>query len=892
MGGATTNYGKIELSNCNDSIIYNVTPIKRGFDITFTPDGSVYGFGESWSPNVVNNVPYWITGQSSVIHYLTGISSADDGIMGLVSDETGTLFTAGNGITKQSLVCCDYPYTYLGDLPPDMQCQGDITYRRGKFYLAAIGNKLVEVDVKNPANSQTVMDFPPGTLPIHGLTTVQVSCDSVATYAIGRALTHSVVYEVHFGDWTVTEVCDLDGLSITGAGSQSECMLPPCGVFVDLDEDNSSLGFWGDHCVDTFCLPPAAIADTDVRILSSVGYIDSISMQLTGILDAGSEHLTAGTLLADIGVLGDGTPYLTLVNGGSASIDDFEAALKGIQYQNIALPLTYGMRKVLVTGWADGETSPVSTVELPLANGFFNFQTDLTQPTCHGLSDGSLGISASGGTAPYGYEWASGLTANFIDGLTAGSYPLTVTDSLGCTTSDTILLSEPDNLWASIAIDGPTTVCGASGQMSGTADGGTPPLDFLWSNGSTTTAIGNLPPGSYVLTVTDSLGCTATVTAMLTEGDTVLTVQPASICEGENFQWQGNALSVDTLACEVYTLTNGCDSTSCLDLTVNPLPDVQLTTLGDLCGGSEVAISAGQHSGYLWSNGETGAEISVATPGSYSVTVSNVFGCEASASVDILPGVEFTWQAGGPTCFGEADGRIEVTDVTAGTPPFSHSIDGQNFLGETVFENLPPGTYPLTVADASGCAQAVEVVLAAPAEITLDAGPDREIALGEGISLTAMTNLMFPTVLWQPPTGLNVIDQLEVLAQPTETTLYLVEVQDSLGCTASDEVLVTVELRSNVYAPTAFSPNGDGVNDEFRLFTDKSVASIRSLRIFDRWGELVFEKLDFPPSAADAGWDGNFKGKTAPTGIYVFTAEVQRVDGVEESLTGEVALLR
>ncbi len=252
--------------------------------------------------------------------------------MGLVSDETGTLFTAGNGILRQSLVCCDYPVTYLGDLPPDMRCQGDITYRRGKFYLASIGNKLVEVDMKNPSNSQIVMDFPPGTLPIHGLTTVQVSCDSVATYAVGRALTHSVVYEVHFDDWTVTEVCDLDGLSITGAGSQSECMLPPCGVFVDLDEDNSSLGFWGNHCADTFCISPAAIADTDVVVLSGTGQLDSITFELADVVDVGSESLSVSAA-TNLVVIGDGTTLLTLIDNG-ASIEDFENAILATGYQN------------------------------------------------------------------------------------------------------------------------------------------------------------------------------------------------------------------------------------------------------------------------------------------------------------------------------------------------------------------------------------------------------------------------------------------------------------------------------------------------------------------------------------------------------------------------------
>ncbi len=238
------------------------------------------------------------------------------------------------------------------------------------------------------------------------------------------------------------------------------------------------------------------------------------------------------------------------------------------------LPPSPGKRLVLVTGWADGEASPLSVAELPLFSPDIQLQADLGEPSCHGGTDGSIGVSATGGSAPYGYQWEGGATGDMLGSLTAGDYPVTVTDVQGCATFETLQLTEPDTLLASIGYTGLPAICNTSGTLAAVPGGGTLPYGYAWSNGPVDSVNADIGPGDYQLTVTDANGCEAFATATVTAGDTVLTVQPASICESENYPWRGNALSVDTLACEVFTLPNGCDSTTCLDLTVNPLPDV------------------------------------------------------------------------------------------------------------------------------------------------------------------------------------------------------------------------------------------------------------------------------------------------------------------------------
>ncbi|RMH13239.1 MAG: hypothetical protein D6698_14250, partial [Gammaproteobacteria bacterium] len=247
-------FGEIDLVECSDTVTGEHGGYFHAFDMAVRPDSSNFLYATS---NFFNNANYL-----TELHTLSvgggviypNLPVKDSLIQGLTCDENGYVYTAGMGIIKFELDYPGYFEYYLGDLPPSMKCQGDITYRNGKFYLVAVGNKLVEVDIKQPMDSKIVMDFPPGTLPIHGLTTVQLGCDSVATYAVGRATDHSEIYEVDFDNWTISLVCDMPELAITGAGSYTECALPPCDIFVDMDHDNSSFGFWGNYCADTFCL--------------------------------------------------------------------------------------------------------------------------------------------------------------------------------------------------------------------------------------------------------------------------------------------------------------------------------------------------------------------------------------------------------------------------------------------------------------------------------------------------------------------------------------------------------------------------------------------------------------------------------------------------------------
>ena len=95
-----------------------------------------------------------------------------------------------------------------------------------------------------------------------------------------------------------------------------------------------------------------------------------------------------------------------------------------------------------------------------------------------------------------------------------------------------------------------------------------------------------------------------------------------------------------------------------------------------------------------------------------------------------------------------------------------------------------------------------------------------------------------------------------------------------------------------VAVTNAFSPNGDGINDHLTVFAGDDVAAVRSFRIFDRWGGVVFERFNFPPNVESLGWDGSVRGRPAPAGSYVYTATWERPDGETAHTSGEVMLVR
>ena len=121
---------------------------------------------------------------------------------------------------------------------------------------------------------------------------------------------------------------------------------------------------------------------------------------------------------------------------------------------------------------------------------------------------------------------------------------------------------------------------------------------------------------------------------------------------------------------------------------------------------------------------------------------------------------------------------------------------------------------------------------------------------------------------------------------------YVVEVFNNYNCSAKDSVVLKAGCaEKNIFIPTAFTPNVDGLNDKFTV-TGTGVSIVKSLRIYNRWGEIIFEKKNFYPNDNNSAWDGRYGSVDAPAGAYVYFAEMECNVGERFTRKGTVTLVR
>lgn len=215
--------------------------------------------------------------------------------------------------------------------------------------------------------------------------------------------------------------------------------------------------------------------------------------------------------------------------------------------------------------------------------------------------------------------------------------------------------------------------------------------------------------------------------------------------------------------------------------------------------------------------------------------------------------------------------------------------DGYAGAEPTVSE---PGQYTLTVTNACGDFPLEVTVVDASIEVALE--QNRPLLHDDSLLLEPIIASNSPIQLYAWHTAdsslLDCLDCPAALLRPLQDeTLVELTVTNESGCTATARLLV--EVSRPVFAPTAFSPNADGRNDRFFLQTASPVA-VAYLRVFDRWGGLVFEQQGGRTNDAALGWNGQAQGKSAPTGIYTWAAKLQYENGPAQVMGGELMLVR
>lgn len=170
---------------------------------------------------------------------------------------------------------------------------------------------------------------------------------------------------------------------------------------------------------------------------------------------------------------------------------------------------------------------------------------------------------------------------------------------------------------------------------------------------------------------------------------------------------------------------------------------------------------------------------------------------------------------------------------------------------------------------------------------------EKEVLFGETIFIEATTNLAdeeIENIVWTPITNLDCTDCLRTELEALVEEDYIVTVTDKSGC--SDQAIFQLFVEQpdiEIFVPNIFTPNGDGINDGFTLFTNGFII-VEELSIYDRWGKLLFETRNIPPNEPTAGWDGQAKGQMLPNGVYLYSFLIRYPDGTSDYLKGTITL--
>jgi gliding motility-associated-like protein len=323
----------------------------------------------------------------------------------------------------------------------------------------------------------------------------------------------------------------------------------------------------------------------------------------------------------------------------------------------------------------------------------------------------------------------------------------------------------------------------------------------------------------------------------------------------------------------------------------------------------EVQVTVGPPStySYQWKSDSLGHIVSgdkalnpgVDKTGKYTLhVVDQVIGCAS----DKIISVEAPVQPSGAqlikrdiACYGGQNGYLKVGTVTGGSGPFLYSLDDLPFLASPEFRYIEEGQHHLVLQGVNGCEWDTTFAISMPPELIVNLGQDTSIHLGQPIGLWSKSMVNFPGHLAEiqvDPPELNGLACDTCSYTPLNTIRYRITVKDSSGCTASDERIIVVSKVRWVYFPNVFKPDAADGNNVFGVFGGEDVEQIKSLRIFNRWGKEVFEKVNFQPGDLAYGWNGNSNGQKLPPDVFVYTADVVFKDGEIVHYTGDVTLIR
>lgn len=432
--------------------------------------------------------------------------------------------------------------------------------------------------------------------------------------------------------------------------------------------------------------------------------------------------------------------------------------------------------------------------------------------TCSNGQDGEITVTIQEGIQPIVYAWSNGAKTSSVQNLAPGSYSVTVTDAKGntLTLSETISSSPP--IVISETITNPYCSGAPSGSITLTVTGGSGVYTFLWSNGSTQQNLINLASGLHTVTVTDSQGCTAQKTFMLTnttvinatsvlkhptcnQVDGAINITPSGGIAPYTFVWSNGATTEDiqNVPAGTYTVkikdAAGCAATDKrftlrVNTTLTPSAVLKPTScLGDNSGSIDLSVFGGVPPYTIkWTDGPTTEDRADLVAGVYTVTITDAAGCSVTANYTIFnKPLQVNSDLIQPTCSNDL-GSITLT--VEGVPPYTYNWS--NGSTSNSITGLPAGFYSVTVSDASGCMRTLDFAILAPPPIVVTSNVTNSLCGVEGsygIDLTVSGGKPSYSFLWsngattQNVSGLN-------------SGTYSVAITDAGGCVVNKQVTV------------------------------------------------------------------------------------------------------
>ena len=508
--------------------------------------------------------------------------------------------------------------------------------------------------------------------------------------------------------------------------------------------------------------------------------------------------------------------------------------------------------------------------------------TNLKEISCvnSGNCDGKATCTVTQGENPnavYNFVWGInksdvGTSSTQIT-LCKGYNTVTVSEAGNCPIVDSVFIGSPEPVGLDTADISPIRCFnGFDGTITLKPKGGIPPYTFEWKivGGPTTPTITALKSGDYPFTIRDVNGC----------------------------EFAGN---VEMKQPEELIIEKTIVDISCFGATDG---QIIIKTTGGTAGPDPANPYA-----YAWTGNVSTTNIAKKLSATkYEVTVTDANGCSVIESG--VPGepteIRFELDTiAQPICAGYlTDVTVKTVSGGSGSQPSNYTLFIDDVSASAASSiGVYAGQHTVRVLDPNGCSSMdIKIKVDDPPAIRVNLGLDREVLLGKDEELNAAIESTNPLVkyTWSPTTGLSFSDSCKNfcarLIRPIEDATYILTVMDTIGCIGADTINITIDKNRNVYLPNIFSPNVDGTNDFMEVFAStESVAMINYFRIYDRWGNMVFESPSFKPVESRGlgnRWNGFYKDSKANEGVYIYVCEVKFVDGVVLRFRGDVTLIR